>query len=878
MNHSQDDSPEGLFRAYLDSILGGLSIEGYLREHPEARQELELLLKADPELGSRGPGPGTPGGLFAKGATLAGRYEVRDRLAEGGMGTILSAWDRELEREVALKVMKPVGHRLSLSNLRRRARFEFEARVTSRLEHPSVVSVFGAGVDPAGNPFFAMQLVRGNTLEDVFTEVRAGTRGQKQVVGMLMRACEAVAYAHEQGVIHRDLKPRNVMVGTFGEILVMDWGLARYLEAPSSVLLDGGSPGAGSPLYRSTVDGQLLGTPAYMPPEQAAGRVDRVGRAADVYSLGAMLYQLLAGHEPYGEARSGPKEVLRRIAMGPPEPVPRSQPRELRAIVAKAMAREPGERYPSATELAEELAAYLEGRAVGAHRLDAIERARKWVLRNKRLAVAMAALLAIVVLAFELHRRSSHLRVQAAELAQRRVDEGYLDALDETWQLYDTPRRQGSQSVEWLGQQLLPALAQAGIDPSAAPDNNRRALERVSAVVRDSVLNTLQIWNLELHEHAPESKLIETISRTIEACEASPIRRPIWEAIREFERTGTDNCDVFVELSRGNVRGRDLVLVARTVKYIRGQDAATDLLTELASQAPDEFWVQWELGRVEGPWKLEALRSAWALRPDSATVAFTLAADYHLDGRTEEAVALYREVIELDPEFTNAYSNLMMATGDLEASEQLATLAEAVAPPTPLFLLNRAYQHLSRNENFEAIDAATQGLQLGGGDHKTTGLLYLNLGQAYWRSECREEAITNYRAAVPFLHRYPVELAWCHYSIAYNLERMGDRAGALEASIEACMLGSDLDFTYTLARSLFLMDRVEDSLAFWESTCEQVFPTAQGVDAFEQIRAQSKLCPVDQRLADEWVAHWESELSGWEAFSSAYPWIVTRLF
>ena len=344
------------------------------------------------------------------------RYELRGEVGRGGMGAVLEVFDTELRRKLAMKVI--LGGQGSQSSTRTGTspltRFIEEAQVTGQLEHPGVVPVHELGMDPDGQVFFTMRLVRGEEFKAIIERVHSDdpnwslTRG----LGVLQKICETMAYAHDKGVVHRDLKPANIMVGRFGEAYVMDWGLAKVkgrepshdiqilsdeMASLSEVRTDRKSSTQGkldSPLQ--TMDGAVMGTPYYMPPEQADGRIEQVGPLSDVYALGAILYHLMSGRMPYRTpgSKPSPHTVLAQVVGGPPTPVHELAPQlpaELVAICEKAMAREPGERYAGMLALAEDLRAYLENRVVQAYRTGALVEMKKWVQRNKGLAASVAA-------------------------------------------------------------------------------------------------------------------------------------------------------------------------------------------------------------------------------------------------------------------------------------------------------------------------------------------------------------------------------------------------------------------------------------------------------------------------------------------------------
>ncbi len=353
------------------------------------------------------------------------RYTVQEEIARGGMGVVLKVRDQDLRRTLAMKVALvrrgAVGGDAALpmepSDL---ARFLDEAQVTGQLDHPGIVPVHELGLDREGRVYFTMRLVQGRDLRQIIELVHADAEGWSltKALGVILRVCEAMAYAHSRGVIHRDLKPANVMVGRFGETYVMDWGLAKVLgredlhnirprHEPDSSRADGPArhdqdPGDEAPLR--TMDGTTIGTPSYIAPEQARGEVDRVGVRSDVYSVGAMLYHLLCGRAPYSPAHAGvrasPHSVLDRVIAGPPEPlhhVRSGVPAELAAICEKAMARSAERRYADTQAMAEDLQAFLDGRVVRAWRTGAVAELSKWFARNRTVAVAgLTAIVAVV--------------------------------------------------------------------------------------------------------------------------------------------------------------------------------------------------------------------------------------------------------------------------------------------------------------------------------------------------------------------------------------------------------------------------------------------------------------------------------------------------
>ncbi len=354
------------------------------------------------------------------------RYRFVGEIARGGMGAILRVFDEDLRRTLAMKVALGKGDPETRGetppvDAQTLARFLEEAQVTGQLDHPGIVPVHELGLDSQGRVFFTMRLVRGRDLKEIFDLVKEGKEGwtQTRALGVLLRVCEAMAYAHSKGVVHRDLKPGNVMVGRFGEVYVMDWGLSRVIgrkdtkdlrlrpvsASTSTLATERTRERELDPLTPLvTMDGTVVGTPSYMSPEQARGEIEKIDRRSDVYSIGAMLYQLLAGHMPYvppGMTPSG-HAVWKWVLEGPPAPLRKRNPHvppELESICEKTMARDQARRYPDTMALAEDLRAYLEGRVVRAHKTGPVVQVRKWVKRNRPLAASVAASIVILIVA-----------------------------------------------------------------------------------------------------------------------------------------------------------------------------------------------------------------------------------------------------------------------------------------------------------------------------------------------------------------------------------------------------------------------------------------------------------------------------------------------
>ena len=340
---------------------------------------------------------------------LAERYTLVRLHAEGGFGQVWVARDHHLDREIALKKLQP----LTAFSPIVRARFLREARVTGQLQHPGVAAVHELwGSQQGPEPFYTMRFINGRTLteaaRDYHRRRQAGAAQAlqlRELIRALQSVCQVLAYAHSRGVIHRDIKGQNVVLGDFGEVMVLDWGLAKVVggeitateleeDLPASIPIN-------DPVDKSwdeTAQGEIVGTPSYMSPEQAMGRVDLVDRRSDIYGLGAILYEILTGEPPFRGTRS---EVLQRVTdelpVSPRRRIPSLSP-AIEAICLKSLAKAPVDRYATAADLAKDLERYLADEPVTAYEEPWTAKPKRWISRHRTLAVTVTATLLVATI------------------------------------------------------------------------------------------------------------------------------------------------------------------------------------------------------------------------------------------------------------------------------------------------------------------------------------------------------------------------------------------------------------------------------------------------------------------------------------------------
>jgi serine/threonine protein kinase len=587
----------------------------------EVRSE-DAPISSDAGLGSA---PVTSKGRLFPRRDFFDKYELLEPVARGGQGEVWRAWDLELRRCVAMKRLSDKA----MASESAWYRFLAEAQITSQLEHPGVLPVFDVGLDPDGRPYYATQLLPGTTLAEIWRRILSGNGGEwtiSRALELLVRVCEVMAHAHSRGVIHRDLKPSNILVGPFGDVRVIDWGSAHVSASARAsfeetfvplnrevVRTDRAEAMDGlleSPLSTS-VSGQPI-TFLYAPHEVHAGKREEVGPTTDVYSIGVILYELVAGRLPYSgtDGKLPEPAELRQQILGAGAPAVRSvnpgASRDLAAICDKAMARARDDRYQSVTGLADDLRAVLEVRTVSARRPGPWLRLQKWALRNRgyvllggvSLMLVSAALFVVRGLRAERDVARQVTALRSAELAARSGH--WREAL----RLWDVAEGAGYRDRVYLGLQRAEAWTVLSESERSGRELSRLSGRSDLGVRRGEVL-------LRLGEHELfDSATFEQGARHI----------------REALEAGLGGADE--ELARG-------LLAESTPRALEHLSQALRLNPYLHNAHRHSLGLEHLLGRRAA--LAEHLRVFKVLYPDDPSPVFIEASELALAGRLAEA-------------------------------------------------------------------------------------------------------------------------------------------------------------------------------------------------------------------------------------------------
>ncbi|MHC4416766.1 MAG: protein kinase domain-containing protein [Planctomycetota bacterium] len=720
----------------------------------------------------------------------ATRYDALGEIARGGMGVIIRSHDNDLGRDVAMKVLQS-RHADNEAMVRR---FIEEAQIAGQLQHPGVLTVYELGLQADRRPYFTMRLIRGRTLAQLLDDRSLAEQDRGRFLGIFERICQTMAYAHARGVIHRDLKPANVMVGNFGEVQIVDWGLAKLLLRDET----GAGPGDRAACDTEirlpqteaqgshSIAGSVMGTPAYMPPEQARGEIDQLDERADVFALGAILCEILTGEATYtgdaseslDDAREGRLDAAwaRLGACGADD--------ELVALARSCLAAHRGDRLRDAGAVAEEFTAYLASVDERARALEvaAAEAKAKAVeeRHRRRLTLTWAAvLLAAVVVGGAAIFWSQNQRLQsiagASEMANERLDElaRLLEEARETPVSEDRPwialRAAGAQMAGLRSAVELDEAtrdrASAVLDEFNKAERDRQMIERIEdLIVVGATHDDRESWTRMAEQlkgafldygidllNTPAAEIADRIR-------ASDLAPQLTEGLELWIST-----EGFLGPEGGAGFDKEEVMAWADVLYAADPDPYRgSVRRQIYTQLPDpqeldllaqapEFdtalprtlsWLGNCFQRVGEPEAMDDVyRRALSIHPTDFMLNFDYARSLAMLGRWEEATRYYHRALAIRPQNSGVWRSLGVAlwrTGDLAG----------------------------------AIDALSRSIEQRS-DHAPT---YLDLGQARDTALDLDGAIAAYRAALEL----DPDLAIAHCRLGLALQAKGDLAGALE--------------------------------------------------------------------------------------------------
>ncbi|TWU21922.1 protein kinase domain-containing protein [Bythopirellula polymerisocia] len=509
---------------------------------------------------------------------------------KGGLGCVSIALDEELHREIALKEILP-AHADHEEN---RNRFIREAEITGALEHPGVVPVYSLGHFADGRPFYAMRFIHGLNLQDAVTDFYKDTSPPaekqlqfRQLVAKIIHVCHALDYAHSRGVIHRDIKPSNIMLGDYGETLVVDWGLAKTLTDPTqtdeSIVPKVQTTQRAS--STSTQIGRVVGTPSFMSPEQAAGRLDALDATSDIYSLGSTLYHVLTGSPPF---KGNEEEVLGNVQMSrfpKPREINPQVPRALEAICLKAMARLPQDRYQSARGMSDDLERFMADERVLAYREPLPARAWRWIRNHKALVLSSAAALTVAVTALTI----GVVLLSAANVRERTAREQAQSNFVEATQQRELAQRNFDLARSAV-RGFLTDVSENTLIQQPGMQNLRQELLRRALVYYQDFLEQRQDDPSLQGEVAEANYLVGTIVQLVDSPkDALPHFERAVELQEQLLESSPDNSEV--QRSYGqtlNAMGGALLRLGRIEESRDYFQQSADVREELAKNAPED--------------------------------------------------------------------------------------------------------------------------------------------------------------------------------------------------------------------------------------------------------------------------------------------------
>jgi serine/threonine-protein kinase len=874
-------SKSSSFTRHFHSLARGGEIIPYGGEQAFLHQLTKRVLAAgsqadeSAEVGSArtSSGPSVPG------------YEVLEELGRGAAGVVYRAYHRKLNRLVALKVIAS-GPSKSVES---KQRFRMEALAIARLQHQNIVQVYDAGEDD-NCLYLALELVDGDTLSAWLNGVPRPAIEAAWIVETLARA---VDYAHQQGIVHRDLKPANVLIGgwkrdpnepsrgsanqfqpAIHRIKIADFGLAKVLPGPETVA------------DSVTQAGMILGTPAYISPEQARGETTEVGALADIYSLGAMLYELLSGRPPFQGATS--METLLQVAHHEPVPVVRLVPRtpaDLNTISLKCLEKDPAKRYATAGDLAAELSRFLKGETILARPVGTLERCWRWIRRSPAQAALLAAFLAVcvsIIVGTALFHRE-----QAAKEQQVERD---LHEVITLQQLADWPAANASleKAKVRLGNGGPPALLNQ-IERLEGVRRDHELISRLEAIRLDRATVVEGPFTNDQADKNYEAtfrdngigQITEDTSVIAKRVANSPSRAAILAAVDDWAICSSDpklqgwlmdvarqaDPDIWRDQVRDPKVWQDRkllqklaqtapvaeqsvqLLVALGERLVSTGGNATQYLERVQEAHPDDFWANYVLGtalKKKNPAAaIGYCRAALAIRPSAVAVYCSLGDALRYAGRMDESIAQFRRAVQINPRYAWGYISLggtLLLINEVDQSIDNYQKGLRIEP-------NNAWGHYVFGNALQckgclndAIDHYRKAIEL----NPKLAQAYDDLGRAMDSLGQHDAAIAQFQDA---LRRNP-RFSKAHYNYGMALVHLEQPRDAIEHFQQAAQISPDLARVHAaLGNCLLVEGRYEEAGAAFQQYVDLLPKDAGDLKFYrEQIRFCRDLPSLEPRL------------------------------
>ncbi len=753
------------------------------------------------------------------------RHTVTRFLAEGGLGKVFVAQDTDLNREVVLKTLKPE----TAKNADAKKRFVKEAQVNAQLEHPNIIPIYQAGKNPDDNqPYYTMKFIRGKELADLIKQYheqkRAGNTDPLQfrtLLGLFTNACYALSYAHHRGVVHRDLKPGNIAVGEFGELIVLDWGLAKVLGEVEEVEEESAEktePGKDRPADSPrrvavtadadtglTMKGRIMGTPGYMAPEQAAGKIGEIGPAADIYGLGGILFEILTGEPPHKlihkyeqdkierwsrrdtehmskvlatttsvtgtQLKENTMDMLGRIVAGAvpaPRDIEPTAPLALEAVVKKAMRLDAKERYADAKEIAEDVARWLADEPVSVHRDTWQDRLGRWMRKN-RLKVQVGFLAAVAIITVSI---VASVLINGARKSEKQQKENVADLL-----------RQSRKQIDALMGDVTKIVTNfPNFDPQAEAllrgrineyDKLRKKIQNELLKQGDSPLLRAELGRLHIQFGFIQNQL----GNFKEALEAYEHAEPIWvDLVEQFPNDIQHKANLAKVLNNlGDVR---LEAGLPQSDVLKQYDRALDVLQKVA--------------KADGDDAVDARETRAKIIANKANKLIGYGVYNEADAANRQAMQMFQELAKENPgdEFkyliltARAANRQMVSLTDRGrsqdawqfATETLAALETAISEHAQFGQSEgEARDVLAANANDRARTVEPLGRDLDALKSYQAGAAQYDLLNEQYRNSAN----------------YLMNLAKCRMNSGRLLQKLGDARAARAESIEAVQAASD---------------------------------------------------------------------------------------